>query len=396
MFLTADDKWAQLVQRDRHTNGTFFYGVVTTGVYCRPTCSSRLPNRKNVRFFETWEEAEKAGYRPCKKCHPNEQDWQDSQTLAVLKACKMIKESDGPMNLGEMANRVGLSPFHFHRMFKRILGVTPKQYAVQNRLKRTRANLQKGQTVTEAIYNAGFSSSSRFYEKSSVNLGMRPSDYKNGAHDIPIRYTVVQSWLGWVLVAATGKGVCSIDLGDRPEKLKKDLFARFPKARFKKPDPNFAHMVAKVLAFLEAPHDNSLELPLDIQGTAFQHRVWEALKEIVPGSTASYAEIARRIGSPSAARAVARACAANPVAVAVPCHRVVRSNGRPGGYRWGTDRKRRLLEHEKELDAPSGSGEVGIQGLDIGNQVGAKRTGRLNVAIGDAIGIEILKNKGIT
>lgn len=322
---------------------------MTTGVYCRPTCCSRLPNRRNVRFFNTWEEAEKAGFRPCKRCHPNDNDWQDSQTLAILNACKIIEEADTPPNLEEMADKVGLSPFHFHRLFKRIMGVTPKQYAMENRLKRTRAYLQSGQTVTEAMFNSGFASSSRFYEKSTAALGMRPAAYKNGAHDIHIQHTVVQSSLGWVLVAATEKGICSIALGDTPEKLKEDLYRCFPKTTFKDPDPNFEDIMAKVLAFLEAPHSRSFELPLDIQGTAFQRRVWEALQEIAPGSTASYAEIANRIGNSSAARAVAQACAANPVAVAIPCHRVVRSNGKPGGYRWGIERKRNLLARETKL-----------------------------------------------
>ncbi|MDP2863006.1 MAG: bifunctional DNA-binding transcriptional regulator/O6-methylguanine-DNA methyltransferase Ada [Desulfobacterales bacterium] len=348
MFFTDDDKWNALVQRNVQSNGVFFYGVLTTGVYCRPICASRLPNRRNVRYFDTCEEAEKAGFHPCKRCHPNDKDWQDSQTLAVLNACRIIENADNPLNLEDIAARIHLSTFHFQRLFKKILGVTPKKYAMEVRLKRTRACLQSGQTVTEAIYHSGFESASRFYEKSTAILGMSPSAYKNGAPDIQIQHAVVQSYIGWVLVASTEKGVCSVSIGDTPEKLKADLYRRFPKAKFKNPDPNFEDILAKVLAFIEAPHSRSFELPLDILGTAFQRRVWDALQGIAPGSTASYTEIATRIGNPSAARAVAQACAANPIAVVIPCHRVVRSDGKPGGYRWDVERKSNLLARENK------------------------------------------------
>jgi AraC family transcriptional regulator, regulatory protein of adaptative response / methylated-DNA-[protein]-cysteine methyltransferase len=348
-FLTDNDKWQALGQHNRQANGAFFYGVLTTGVYCRPTCSSRLPKRENVRFFMTSDEAERAGFRPCKRCHPNSTDCQDPQILVILRACKMIEEAEPAPKLKEMASQVGLSSFHFHRLFKKIVGVTPKQYAMESRLNRARSHLQQDLTVTEAIYNSGFGASSRFYEKSTAALGMRPSDYRNGAHDIHIHYTVVPSYLGWVVVAATEKGICAITIGDTPQEVEEDLYRRFPRATFKDPDPSFEGITAKVLAFLEAPHSRSVELPLDIQGTAFQQRVWLALQEIPPGSTASYAEIATRIGKPTAARAVARACAANPVAVAIPCHRVVRSDGKYGGYRWGIVRKRNLLERETRM-----------------------------------------------
>lgn len=347
-FLSDDDKWNAVVQRNIRPNDVFFYGVLTTGVYCRPVCSSRLPNRKNVRFFSACEEAEKAGFRPCKRCRPNDKDRQDSQTLAVLNACRIIEEADNPLNLEEIAEKAGFNAYYFHRIFKRIVGVTPKQYAMEVRLKKTRACLQSGQTVTEAIYNSGFESSSRFYEKSTAALGMSPSAYKNGAPDIQIQHAVVQSYIGWVLVAMTEKGICSVTLGDSPEKLKEDLYQSFPKAKFKNPDQNFETVLEKVLALISAPHSRSVELPLDIRGTAFQRRVWDALQEIAPGSTASYAEIATCIGEPSAARAVARACAANPVALVIPCHRVIRSNGKLSGYRWGVERKRNLLERESK------------------------------------------------
>jgi AraC family transcriptional regulator, regulatory protein of adaptative response / methylated-DNA-[protein]-cysteine methyltransferase len=348
MFFADDDKWNALVHRDMRSNGVFFYGVLTTGVYCRPICASRLPNRGNVRFFSTSEEAENAGFRPCKRCHPNDKDWQDSQALAVLSACRIMEDADTPPKLEELADKAGLSTFHFHRLFKKIMGITPKQYAMEIRLKRIRSGLQGKQTITETIYNSGFETSSRFYEKSTAVLGMRPSAYKNGAPDITIRHAVVPSCLGWVLAAWTEKGICAVTLGDSPEKLKEDLYRRFPKATYKDPEPDFEEILAAVLTVIEAPHSRRFELPLDIQGTAFQRTVWNALQKIAPGTTESYAEIATRIGNPSAARAVARACAANPVAVVIPCHRVVRSNGEPGGYRWGIERKKCLLARENK------------------------------------------------
>lgn len=354
-FLSDNDKWNLLFQRDIRSDirsdYAFFYGVLTTGVYCRPACSSRLPNRKNVRFFSTCEEAEKAGFRPCKRCHPDEKEKRDLRTLAVLNACRIIEDSDNPLNLEKIAEKAGFNPYYFHRIFKRIVGITPKQYAMEIRLKKTRDCLRSGQTVTDAIYNSGFESSSRFYEKSTAVLGMSPSAYKNGAPDIEIQHAVAQSDIGWVLVAMTEKGICSVTLGDSPEKLKEDLYQSFPKAKFKDPDRNFGAVLEKVLALISVSHSRSFELPLDIRGTAFQRRVWDALQEIAPGSTASYAEIAASIGEPSAARAVARACAANPVAVVIPCHRVIRRDGKLSGYRWGIERKRILLERESNMSA---------------------------------------------
>jgi len=348
VFLSDDERWEALVRRDPQAGGDFVYGVLTTGVYCRPTCASRLPNRENVRFFETCTEAEKAGFRPCKRCKPDAPDWKQPQTRAVLKACRMIAEADAPLSLKELAHAAGLSLFHFQRLFKKIVGVTPKQYAMQERSNRIREHLREDSTVTDAMYHAGFGSSSRFYEKATATLGMKPSAYKNGALDMRIRFAIVPSVLGLVLVAATPQGICAIDLGDTAEALKEELHRRFPKAEFQAPDPEFAAMVSKVLTFLEDPHRGRLDLPLDVQGTAFQRRVWLALQEIPPGDTVIYADIASRIGKPKAARAVAQACAANPVAVVIPCHRVVRGNGQLGGYRWGVDRKRVLLEQERK------------------------------------------------
>jgi AraC family transcriptional regulator of adaptative response/methylated-DNA-[protein]-cysteine methyltransferase len=347
-FLSLEDRWQALVERDLQACGEFVYGVLTTGVYCRPTCASRRPKRENVRFFETGKEAEQAGFRPCKRCRPETPDWKSPQIRTVLKACKMIDEAETPPSLKDLAHALGLSAFHFQRLFKRLVGVTPKQYAAERRASLLRKHLKEGSTVTDAMYHAGFGSSSRFYEKATATLGMNPSTYKNGARDKQIRFAIVPCFLGLVLVASTAQGVCAIDFGHNPAALKENLHRRFPKAVFQEAGPEFAAMIAKVLAFLEDPHGRSLDLPLDIQGTAFQRRVWLALQEVLPGETVSYADIASRIGKPKAARAVAKACASNPVAVAIPCHRVVRANGQLGGYRWGPERKRVLLERERK------------------------------------------------
>jgi AraC family transcriptional regulator of adaptative response/methylated-DNA-[protein]-cysteine methyltransferase len=355
-FLSEDARWEALVRRDPQAGGEFVYGVLTTGVYCRPPCASRLPNRENVRFFKTSMEAEQADFRPCKRCKPEAPNWKQPQTGAVLKACKMIAEADTPPSLNELAHAAGLSLFYFHRLFKKIVGVTPKQYAMEQRSSRLREHLQKDSTITDAMYHAGFGSSSRFYEKATATLGMKPSTYKNGAQHMRIRFAVVPCFLGLVLVAATAQGICAIDFGNTPETLKEGLHRRFPKAEFQDPDPDFTAMIARILTFLEGPHRGRLDLPLDVQGTAFQRRVWLALQEIPPGDTVSYADIASRVGKPKAARAVAQACAANPIAVAIPCHRVVRGNGDLGGYRWGVERKRVLLERERK-----GSPQVGAQ-----------------------------------
>jgi AraC family transcriptional regulator of adaptative response/methylated-DNA-[protein]-cysteine methyltransferase len=351
-----DDRWEALIKRNPQACGKFVYGVLTTGVYCRSDCASRLPNRENVRFFENSLEAEKAGFRPCKRCEPDAQD--RPRTRAVLEACKRIDEADAPPSLKELSQAAGLSPFHFQRLFKNMVGVTPKQYAMEKRANRIRERLTKETTVTEAMYDAGFASSSRFYEKATPTLGMKPSTYKNGAQDVLIRFAVVPCFLGWVLVAATAQGICAINFGDTPKALVENLRRRFPKAAFQDPDPRFEGMIKEVLDFLEEPHHSHPDLPLDVHGTAFQRRVWQALQEIPAGATVSYAEIASRIGNPKSARAVARACAANPLAVAVPCHRVVRGDGALGGYRWGLERKRVLLDRERAEKTGTGKPPV--------------------------------------
>ncbi len=344
-FSTDEERWAAVTRRDRAADGAFFYSVRTTGVYCRPSCAARLAHRENVRFHASCADAERAGFRPCKRCRPNEAARADRQAAAVAAACRVIAEADEVPSLDALADAAGMSRFHFHRVFKTLTGVTPKAYAAAHRAKRVRAELARSATVTEAIYGAGFNSNGRFYAASSDMLGMTPTAFRAGGRGAEIRFAVGECWLGSILVAATEKGVCAILLGDDPAALVRELQDRFPKARLIGGDAGFEDMVAKVVGFVEAP-GLGLELPLDVRGTAFQQRVWQALREIPVGTTASYAEIAKRIGRPKSVRAVAQACASNAVAVAIPCHRVVRTDGALSGYRWGVERKQALLARE--------------------------------------------------
>jgi AraC family transcriptional regulator of adaptative response/methylated-DNA-[protein]-cysteine methyltransferase len=346
-FAGDEDRWRAVADRDPAADGAFFYSVRTTGVYCRPTCPSRLALRKNVRFHATRREAEAAGFRPCKRCKPDEGGLVGRRAEAVARACRIIEEADEAPSLGELAESVGMSAYHFHRVFKACTGVTPKGYAATHRGRRVRDELAKSTTVTQAIYGAGFSSNGRFYEESAGQLGMTPTAFRDGGGGAPIRFAIGECWLGSILVAASDRGVCAILLGDDPDALARDLQDRFPKAELIGGDAKFEGLVARVVGFLEAP-SAGLDLPLDIRGTAFQRRVWEALREIPAGSTASYAEIAERIGQPKSVRAVARACGANAIAVAIPCHRVVRTDGALSGYRWGVERKAGLLRRERE------------------------------------------------
>ena len=345
-FATDEQRWQAVVRRDRAADRVFYYSVATTGVYCRPSCAARLARRENVRFHASCADAERVGFRPCKRCRPNEAGTTDRQAAMVAAACREIEEADEPPTLEHLAETAGMSRFHFHRVFKALTGVTPKAYADAHRAKRVRDALTQTATVTEAIYDAGFNSNGRFYAASSGLLGMTPTAYRNGAPGAEIRFAVGECWLGSILVAATDKGVCAILLGDNPDALVRDLQDRFPKARLIGGDASFEALVAKVVGFLEAPGSGG-DLPLDVRGTAFQQRVWKALREIPAGSTATYAEIAQRIGQPKSVRAVAQACGANPVAVAIPCHRVVRTDGGLSGYRWGVERKRALLARER-------------------------------------------------
>jgi AraC family transcriptional regulator of adaptative response/methylated-DNA-[protein]-cysteine methyltransferase len=340
-----EDRWDAFVARDDSFEGQFYIAVKTTGIYCRPGCPARLPKRANVRFFDTREEAEWAGFRPCKRCKPDRPSLSELQAGKIAQACRLIETADEAPKLDDLAAAVGLSPYHFHRIFKQALGVTPKAYASAHRAKRVRKGLGKSGTVTEAIYDAGFNSNGRFYANASEVLGMTPTDFRSGGAGQAIRYAIGTCSLGPVLVAASEKGICAIFFGDEPEGLRKDLQATFPRAEIVSADKNFEKLTAKVLAFVDDPV-KQLDLPLDVRGTAFQHRVWDALRRIPAGTTASYAEIARRIGAPKAVRAVARACATNRIAVAIPCHRVIGSDGSLTGYRGGIERKRKLLAKE--------------------------------------------------
>ncbi len=340
-----EERWQAVKRRDPAFDGKFCFAVRTTGVYCRPSCASRPAKRENVSFFSTVAEAENAGYRACKRCRPHRLGAPDPQVEAVKRACERIEQADEAPKLAELAAGAGLSPHHFHRVFKAITGVTPKAYAAQTQARRAADNLLTAETVTEAIYDAGFNSSSRFYESTAARLGMTPSAVKRGGVGAVIRFAVGQASLGAVLVAATKKGVCAITLGDDPDALVRELQDRFPNAEFEGGDAGFERMVAEVVGLVEAPGQR-LDLPLDIRGTAFQQKVWAALRAIPPGETATYKEIARAIGQPKAVRAVAQACGANPLAVAIPCHRVVRTDGDVSGYRWGVERKRKLLDRE--------------------------------------------------
>jgi AraC family transcriptional regulator of adaptative response/methylated-DNA-[protein]-cysteine methyltransferase len=343
----ADDpRWARIVARDRSADGHLFYSVATTGVYCRPSCPSRTANPQNVQLHDTLESAKATGFRPCKRCNPDGLSVEGKNAAIVAKACRLIEESEEAPALMDLAAAVGRSPSHFHRQFKATTGLTPKNYAAAHRAARLREGLASGDSVTEAIYDAGFNSSSRFYEKSREILGMTPTQYRSGGANEEIRFAVGESSLGALLVASSQKGVAAILLGAQPDELVRSLQDRFPKARLIGADRDYEALVARVVGLIETP-GAGLGLPLDIRGTAFQQRVWQALQEIPFGHTASYAEIARRIGLPKAVRAVAGACAANNIAVAIPCHRVVRNDGALSGYAWGVERKRVLLDREK-------------------------------------------------
>ena len=343
--MTDEEKWQAVAAKDPNADGKFFYSVKTTGIYCLPSCRSRSPLRKNVAFHDTAEAAEKAGFRACKRCRPTGPSKFDLHEAAVAKACRLIESAEDAPTLEQLSKAVGMAPYYFHRTFKAISGVTPKEYAMAHRSQRVREELTKSNSVTEAIYGAGYHSNGRFYAKSTETLGMTPTKFRKGGAGECIQFAVGESSLGSILVAVSDKGVCAISLGDDPGALVRDLQDQFPKADLVGGDKEFEKTVAQVVGFIEAPRIG-FKLPLDVRGTAFQLRVWQALKEIPLGKTVSYSDIARRIGAPKAVRAVAQACGSNHLAVAIPCHRVLRNDGALSGYRWGVERKSALLNRE--------------------------------------------------
>lgn len=346
----GDPRWAAVVGRDRSADGSFVYSVRTTGVYCRPSCGSRTARPENVAFHATADDARHAGFRPCKRCRPDDPPLAQQQAATVARLCRLIEQADSPPRLDELARLAGISRFHLHRLFKASTGLTPARYAAAYRVGRLKAGLDAGASVTEAIYAAGYASSGRFYDDAARTLGMTPRRFRAGGAGMQIRFAIGQCSLGAILVAATERGVCAILLGDDPAALLRDLQDRFPRAELIGGDATFELVVARVVGLVEQPR-LGLELPLDIRGTAFQQRVWQALRDIPAGATTTYSALAQRIGAPHSARAVAGAVAANALAVAIPCHRVIRLDGSLSGYRWGVERKRALLEREADEHA---------------------------------------------
>ena len=342
-----DPRWERILRRDRTADGLFWYSVITTGIYCRPSCPSRRPHAENACIHGTVDEARATGARPCRRCDPDGALAENGHNGRVMRACRMIEASETPPTLDVLAQEAGLSPTYFQRVFKRITGLSPRQYGEACRAERLRGVLRSATTVTEAIYAAGYNSSSRFYEKADSLLGMKPRVLRNGAPAERLRFAIGQCSLGAILVASGERGIVAILMGDDPDRLARDLQDRFPNAELVGADPDYEDHVAQVVGLVETPAVG-LGLPLDIRGTAFQQRVWNALRAIPAGQTATYTDIARAIGHPESVRAVANACGANALAVAIPCHRVVRRDGTLSGYRWGVARKKALLEREKD------------------------------------------------
>jgi len=347
VFRTNVARWQAVSLRDGRADGRFVYGVATTGIYCRPTCPSRRPLPRNVRYFDTSAAAEASGFRACRRCRPDSAAPEQRRGARIARVCRLIDAAESMPSLGDLAQAVHVSPYHLSREFKAVTGITPREYYQRRRRQRLGAALDTAPRITEALHAAGYGSSGRFYAESTAVLGMSPREFRAGGAGLQICHAVAPCSLGHVLAAATDRGLCAILLGDDPDALTRELQDRFPRARLIGGDASFEGWVACVVGFVEAPAIG-LDLPLDIRGTAFQQRVWQALQAIPPGETASYAEIARRIGAPAATRAVAQACGANALAVAIPCHRVVRQDGGLSGYRWGVERKRALLVREAQ------------------------------------------------
>ena len=361
--LSDESCWEAVLGRDASRDGAFVYAVRSTGVFCKPSCPSRRPRRENVQFFALPEAAEQSGYRACLRCKPGDVTVRDPQLELIQRACRKIEaatEEADALSLTHLSEAVGLSPYHLQRVFKRIIGISPRQYAEAVRVRRFKESLRDGETVTNALYDSGYTSSSRLYEKAASHLGMTPATYRKGGTRMRINYTIAHSPLGRLLVAATERGVCAVRMGDRDSELESTLREEYHAAELSRDDSVLAEWVEAIMSHLEGqqPH---LDLPLDVRATAFQWRVWESLRAIPYGSTRSYLQVATAIGQPSAVRAVARACATNPVALVVPCHRVIKEDGSMGGYRWGIDRKRTLLDKEHQVAAGIHDSEVNVE-----------------------------------
>jgi AraC family transcriptional regulator of adaptative response/methylated-DNA-[protein]-cysteine methyltransferase len=338
------NRWQQVMSRDARQDGRFVFAVRTTGIYCRPSCPSRRPRRESVEFFGSPGDAERAGYRACLRCKPTQIS---AQTQYVAEARKLLDSAEGVMTLVELSRRVGLSPFHLQRLFKRATGLSPREYQAARRIEQVKGGLRSGDDVTTALYDAGFGSPSRLYEKAPQQLGMTPGEYRRGGKGASIAYDVIATPLGRMLIAATERGLCAVRFGESVAELEQGLRAEFHAAELHRDRAAIERYVEPLLAAIRG-EKTIIDLPLDVKATAFQLKVWQKLREIPRGETRSYTEVAREVGDPRAVRAVARACAMNPVAIAVPCHRVVRSDGELAGYRWGVERKKKLLERERE------------------------------------------------
>jgi AraC family transcriptional regulator of adaptative response/methylated-DNA-[protein]-cysteine methyltransferase len=348
MWPDQEEFWQAVLTKDARRDGQFVFAVSSTGIYCRPSCGSRRPRRENVSFFQSPESAEQAGFRACLRCHPRDARTSDPQVEMAQAVCRIIEENEGePVSLAALSEQLGVSSFHLQRTFKSIMGITPKDYAETWRVKRFKQGVRQGEPVTTAMYDAGFGSSSRLYESASSELGMTPATYGKGGRGATINYAIVETALGRLLVAATGKGVCSVMLGDSEAVLKADLLQEFPAAQIREDEKPLRSAVKAIVEHLKSKTPR-IDLPLDIQATAFQRQVWEQLRAIPYGETHSYSEVAKALGQVKAVRAVARACATNPVALVIPCHRVIREDKSLGGYRWGLDRKKKLLKREHD------------------------------------------------
>ena len=344
-----DQLWQAVVAKDARFDGQFVFAVSSTGVYCRPSCPSRRAHRERVKFFDLPEAAEQAGFRACLRCQPQRARVLDPQIELVQRVCRLLNANESEsLKLSELATQAGMSQFHLQRTFKRVMGISPRQYLAARKIDNFKTLVRKGESVTTSLYESGFNSSSRLYEHAAEELGMTPATYSRGGRGVDISYTITTSPMGRLLVAITERGVCAVRMADSDAELEKDLREEFPNAQLKRDDSALRESVQKILNYLEK-NEPRLDLPLDIKATAFQRQVWEHLRAIPYGQTVSYGDVAKALGKPGAVRAVGRACATNPVALVIPCHRVVREDKTLGGYRWGLDRKRKLLEHERKI-----------------------------------------------